>query len=208
MRFGLLDQRKCNAITLVLTDPNPPPVQTYLENELVKIHLKTIERNPQAGESVHRRLMRAVLAWLFPPNEGYEVIQEEDRGGRPNLVVFKISCRPGGSAYTYDFCIVESKAKGAPWGSTEDQCANACFETENEVKKVYAMVHIGTGIGFYKYEDGDFTNDKLVHVVSRIGCAYRGEISQAKLALTRQSKTSRREAILLAKIDEILVEIK
>ncbi|KAF4952092.1 hypothetical protein FSARC_12724 [Fusarium sarcochroum] len=142
---------------IVLSDPNPPPLQSYLDATNVKVHLKTIERNPSAGESIHRRVMRAILSWLFPESEGYEVVQEEDRGNRPDFVVFKISCRPGGSSYSYDFCIVESKAAGAPWGSTEDQCASACFTTENDVKRVYAMVHIGTQMGFYTYEDGNFS---------------------------------------------------
>lgn len=101
--------------------------------------------------------MNAILRWLFPESEGYDVVQEEQRGVTPDFMVFKICCRPGGSDYSYDFCVIESKPAGHPWGSTEDQCFSQCDVLENEVRKVYAIVHIGMKIAFYKYDNGDFS---------------------------------------------------
>jgi hypothetical protein len=101
--------------------------------------------------------MGPILRWLFPEREGFDVVQEEDRASRPDFVIFKICCRPGGSNYAYDFCIVESKPAGRPWGSTEDQCANECDSGENDAARLYAIVHIGLEVGFYKYELGTVT---------------------------------------------------
>jgi len=98
--------------------------------------------------------MNAILRWLFPQQEGFDVVQEGHRDSRPDIVVLKICCRPGGSDYSYDFCVVESKTLGQPWDSTEDQCASKCASIDNETRNIYAIVHIGMHLAFYQYDDG------------------------------------------------------
>lgn len=102
--------------------------------------------------------MVGILRWLFPDNQGFDVVQEDGKGNTiADFDVFKICCRPGGSSYQYDFCLVESKKASEPWGSTEDHCRDHCFNTDNESKQVYAIVHIGLEIAFYRYNRGDFS---------------------------------------------------
>lgn len=101
--------------------------------------------------------MTEILRWLFPNEEGYSVIAEDSRDTSiPDHVIFKISCRPGGSLYMYDFCMVECKRDGESWPATEEQCFNHCFNTENEVKKLYAIIQLGMQLQFYSFEEGNF----------------------------------------------------
>ncbi|KAH7274964.1 hypothetical protein B0J15DRAFT_540024 [Fusarium solani] len=98
---------------IIFQDPNPPPAQTYLDRRNVAAHMQTVERNPASSEATYRRATTAILKWLFKEEEGYDVVQEDDRGTSvPDHVVFKVECRAGGSFYTYDFMMVEVKKAG------------------------------------------------------------------------------------------------
>ncbi|TVY59709.1 hypothetical protein LSUE1_G009511, partial [Lachnellula suecica] len=140
----------------VLLDPNPPPPRNYLEVTNVATHLRLVERVPDSPEALYRRPMMGILRFLFPDSQGFDVLQEEvvPIDGKPDFVIFKISCRPGGSTYAYEFCIVESKRMGKPWGSTEDQCREYCTNHADPNYAAYAIVHIGLEIRFYKYSGG------------------------------------------------------
>ncbi|KAH7242634.1 hypothetical protein BKA59DRAFT_514150 [Fusarium tricinctum] len=93
---------------IVLWDPNPPPARTYLDKMNVMAHLQTVERDLDTDESIYRRETTGILRWLFPEDQGFDVVQENHRGtGINDHVVFKIECRQGGSFYAYDFLIVE-----------------------------------------------------------------------------------------------------
>lgn len=101
--------------------------------------------------------MGAILRFLFPEDQGYDVTQEEValNYGKANFVVFKILCRPGGSTYAYDFCVVESKKIGITWGSSEDQCREYCTDIQNNSHQTYRMIQIGLELRFYKYSHGN-----------------------------------------------------
>jgi hypothetical protein len=117
-----------------------------------------VERVPDSPEALYRRPMLGILRWLFPDRMGFDVVQEDLAGkGRPDYTILKISGRPGGTDYTYTYCIVESKPAGAPWDSTEDQCHNYCSESDNESSQLYGIVHVGLETRFFKYIQGVFT---------------------------------------------------
>jgi hypothetical protein len=66
--------------------------------------------------------MGGILRFIFPGSEGYDVVQEtEGDDTRADFSTFKVSRRPGGIVYQYDFMLTESNKLRAPWGGTEDQ---------------------------------------------------------------------------------------
>lgn len=141
-----------------LDDPNPPPPQTYLDNRHVRAHIAVLQATPNSREHVYRRPMLGILEFLFPQDKGYYVVQETTGDDTTaDFTAFKVACRPGGTDYEYEFLLAESKRLGEPWGSTEDQCFRHCFGNTNDSKNVYAMVHIGLEVQFYKYENSNFS---------------------------------------------------
>lgn len=115
-------------------------------------HLQTVERNLDTGESIYRRATTSILRWLFPEDEGFDVVQGEHRGaGIIDDVVFKIECRQGDSFDTYDFLIVECKTNRVPWQDATDNCIRHCETTGIESKKVYAMVQVGMNVQFHSW---------------------------------------------------------
>lgn len=104
--------------------------------------------------------MLAVLRHFFKETEDYEVVQEESLGefadheSRADASVLKILARPGGSTYSYDYCLVESKKLGRNWAETEDQLSRHCGGTQNESRRVYGIVHVGLEIKFFRGNAG------------------------------------------------------
>lgn len=143
---------------IIFQDPNPPPAQTYLDKRNVAAHLQTVERNRASNEATYRRATTAILRWLFREEEGYDVVQEDDRGSSiPDHVVFKIECRAGGSFYAYDFMMVECKKAGDSWTSASEQCIRHCENSHNESGQVYGMVQIGMDIQFCQWGNTTLT---------------------------------------------------
>lgn len=139
---------------VIFQDPNPPPARTYLDKRNVAAHLHTVERNPATSEATYRRATTAILRWLFKEEEGYDVVQEDDRGTSiPDHVVFKIECRPGGSLYAYDFMMVECKKAGYSWDSAFEQCTRHCENSHNESGQVYGMVQVGMDVQFFQWRN-------------------------------------------------------
>jgi hypothetical protein len=118
----------------------------------VMAHLQTVERDLDTDESIYRRATTGILRWLFPEDQGFDVVQENHRGtGINDHVVFKIECRQGGPFYAYDFFIVECKTNRVSWQDATDHCIRHCGNTENESKKVYAMVQVGMSVQFHSW---------------------------------------------------------
>ncbi|RSL49417.1 hypothetical protein CEP54_012462 [Fusarium duplospermum] len=139
---------------IIFQDPNPPPARTYLDRRSVAAHMQTVERNPASSEATYRRATTAILKCLFKEEEGYDVVQEDDRGTSvPDHVVFKVECRAGGSLYTYDFMMVEVKKAGESWDSAFEQCTRHCENSHNESGQVCAMVQVGMEIQFHQWGD-------------------------------------------------------
>ncbi|KAI3338037.1 hypothetical protein F4824DRAFT_499816 [Ustulina deusta] len=152
-----LDSSKNNDRTgrAVLMDPNPPPPQSYLENDNVKAGLELLTRVPDSKEHLYRRPMGSILRFMFPERERFDVVQEtESDNSRPDFSTLKVSQRPGGTLYQYDFMLTESKKMGQPWGATEDQLQDHLAGNGNESKNCYGMIQIGLLVQFYKYEGG------------------------------------------------------
>lgn len=139
-------------------DPHPPPAQAYLELPAVQSPLRALQKVPESHENLYRMLMSAILQYTFPVSEGYNVVQElKDEDSHPDFTALRVLCSPGGSVYSYELLMVESKKKGEPWGATEDQLYNHLEGCTNEAKNVYGMVHIGLEVKFFKYEEPNFT---------------------------------------------------
>jgi len=105
----------------------------------------------------------AVLKYFFLEDEGFDVFQEESRGeadqstSRADMTVLKITARPGGSMYAYDYCLIESKRAGRGWAETENHLSRHCVGTENHSGQVYGIVHIGLLIQFFTANRGVLT---------------------------------------------------
>lgn len=104
--------------------------------------------------------MMAVLKYFFLEDEGFDVLQEESRGetapgeSRADMAVLKITARPGGSMYAYDYCLVESKTARESWAETEDHLGRHCEGTDNQSGQVYGIVHIGLYVQFFTANKG------------------------------------------------------
>nr|POE72075.1 hypothetical protein CFP56_11951 [Quercus suber] len=137
--------------------------RTFLEDHGVLVSLRLVERSPESGEHLYRRVMSEVLRYFFTKREGFLLFQEEVRGERSSggtiadMVVFKILARPGGSMYTYDYCMVESKRAGRSWREAEDHLSRHCENTDNTSKQVYALLQIGLLVKFYSANHGVLT---------------------------------------------------
>lgn len=102
--------------------------------------------------------MGDILRFIFPSSEGYSVVQEtESDSTRPDFCTFKISRRPGGTFYQYEFMLTESKKKGVAWGATEDHLHEHLAGNRNDTKNCYGMVQVGLQVQFYKYENRHFS---------------------------------------------------
>ncbi|KAF2835299.1 hypothetical protein M501DRAFT_999347 [Patellaria atrata CBS 101060] len=145
------------------TNPNPPAPHTYLDRENIQTHLRLVERTPESQEYLYRRVMMAILRYFFKEDEGFDVFQEESRGetsqgeSRPDMTVLKITARPGGSTYAYDYCLIESKKAGESWDATQDHLSRHYGGTENPSREVYGIVQIGLCIRFFTARNGVLT---------------------------------------------------
>lgn len=94
----------------------------------------------------------------------FTVYQEESAGeqevdeSRPDFSVVKIMSRPGGSFYQYDYCMVESKKHGQNWDGAVDHLTRHCAGNGNVSGTVYAIVHVGLEIQFFKGTDAVLTS--------------------------------------------------
>jgi hypothetical protein len=140
-----------------LDEPNPAPPLTYLDDPHVKARISIVQRHPESLEPLYRRVLSEILQWLFTRQEGYTLVQEDSSGNlRPDFSVFKLLCRPGGSDYEYEFLFAESKKLGEAWKSHEEHLESVCENNDNETKNVYAVLQVGLGVHFYKYENYAF----------------------------------------------------
>jgi hypothetical protein len=93
---------------------------------------------------------------MFPAAEGYDVAQEaEGDVSRSDWCVFKVSRKPGGTLFQYDFMLAESKPPGESWSTTEVQHREQVAGNGNDSKKCYGMIQIGFEIQFYKFEGSE-----------------------------------------------------
>ncbi|KAI9713583.1 MAG: hypothetical protein M1820_000965 [Bogoriella megaspora] len=142
------------------TDPYPPAPRTYLDKVIIQAHLQLVERTPESREYLYRRVVAAILKHFFPEDEGFDVLQEESRWEEiqgesvADMAVLKVICRPGGSMYTYDYCLIESKKADIGWDEVEDHLSRHCGGTENDSKQVYGIAHIGLHIRFFTADRG------------------------------------------------------
>ncbi|KAF1358980.1 hypothetical protein EJ07DRAFT_156351 [Lizonia empirigonia] len=111
----------------VLINPNPPPPQTYLDDINIKAALDLLVRETVSVNT------------------------------HPDFCLFKVSQRPGGTLYQYEFMLVESKKPGEAWASTEDHLHDHLEGNGNDSKNCYGMVQIGLDVHFYKYENSNFS---------------------------------------------------
>lgn len=90
---------------------NPHPVtNTYLDDWGVETGLIAVQRVPESHERSYRIPMSGILQLAFPRSEGFSVVAETDtESTRPDLIMFKTWCRPGGTLYSYDHMLVECK---------------------------------------------------------------------------------------------------
>ncbi|KAH7395441.1 hypothetical protein BKA64DRAFT_59225 [Cadophora sp. MPI-SDFR-AT-0126] len=140
-----------------LTDPNPPPPATYLADPFVAARISVLQRSPASPEPLYRRMMSAILQWMFTPNEGYSVVQEDMAANlHPDFTVFKLLTRPGGSFYEYDFLLGETKVPGASWSTFAEHLHTVCANNDNDTNNVYGMLQVGFEIQFYKHENYRF----------------------------------------------------
>ncbi|KAL5315382.1 hypothetical protein ACEPPN_016249 [Leptodophora sp. 'Broadleaf-Isolate-01'] len=134
-----------------LSDPNPPPPQTYLDNPHVRAWLTVVQRYPESIEPLYRRVLSEILQQLFTRQDGFTLVQEDSSGNlRPDFSVFRLLCRPGGSDYEFELLFAEVKTIGAAWGSTEEHLESVCENNDNDSKNVYAMIQVGLKVKFYK----------------------------------------------------------
>ena len=144
------------------TDPNPPAPRTYLDKVNVQTHLQLVERVPDSHEYLYRRVMVAILKYFFTEDEGFDIFQEsrgetDQTESRADVAVLKITSRPGGSVYAYDYCLVESKKAVKSWNETQDHLSRHCGGTENQSGQVYGIIHIGLYIKFFTANSGVLT---------------------------------------------------
>lgn len=113
--------------------------------------------------------MVEILRFCFPDRDGWAIYQEESRGeldqgeSRSDTAVLKLVARSGGSLYSYDYCLVESKKKGESWPAAVEQLERHCAGTEVESKQVYGIVQVGEEMEFYKVKDGE-----LIRMTNRL----------------------------------------
>lgn len=139
-----------------LLNPKPPPPQTYLDDDNVKAAIDLLEKVPESDEHVYRRPTGAVLRFLFPAADGFDVVQETEQDNtRSDFTVFKVLRRPGGTLYQYDYLLAESKPIGESWRTTEIQHREQLAGTGNDSKKCYGMIQIGLDLQFYKFEGSE-----------------------------------------------------
>jgi hypothetical protein len=107
--------------------------------------------------------MVAVLKHFFLEDDGFDVLQEECRGeldqteSRADVAVLKITSRPGGSMYAYDYSLIESKKADKSWTDTHDHLSRHCGGTENQSGKVYGIIHIGLHVQLFTADHGILT---------------------------------------------------
>ncbi|KAH7357462.1 hypothetical protein BKA66DRAFT_574458 [Pyrenochaeta sp. MPI-SDFR-AT-0127] len=136
-----------------LIDPNPPPPQTYLDNNNVKAAFELVSKVPESNEHVWRRPTGAVLRFIFTEAEGFDVVQEaEGDVTRSDYCVFKVLRKPGGTFYQYDYLLAKCKPVNESWHTTEVQLREQLAGTGNDSKKCYGMIQIGFDVQFYKFE--------------------------------------------------------
>lgn len=138
----------------VLENPCPPPPRTYLDIVNVKAALDLLLRFPESQEHVYRRPMGGILRFIFPESEGDDVVGEtvDNSSTRADFCTFKVSRRPDGTFYEYEYLLTESQKIGQPWGSAEDQLYNHLSGNGNHTKSCYGMVQIGLEVQFFKHE--------------------------------------------------------
>jgi hypothetical protein len=113
---------------------------------------------PDSNEHIYRRPIGGILRFIFPGSEGYDVVQEtQGDHTRADFCTFKISRRPGGTIYQYDFMLTECKRLNAAWGDTEDRLLDYLTRNGNDSKNCYGMIQIGLEVQYYKYEPGVFS---------------------------------------------------
>ncbi|KAF2024865.1 hypothetical protein EK21DRAFT_117380 [Setomelanomma holmii] len=154
----------------VLINPNPPPPQTYLDDLNVQAGINTLTRVPESDEHLYRRPMMGILRFMFPSNEGYDVVQEAQGDiSRSDFAVLKVLQRPGGSPNQYEIMHVESKPQKEPWGSTRDQLLDHLTGNGNDSGNCYGMVHIGLEVQFYRYNEYAFDSvSPKMHLVDDV----------------------------------------
>ncbi|KAF2801022.1 hypothetical protein K505DRAFT_369767 [Melanomma pulvis-pyrius CBS 109.77] len=142
----------------VLIDPNPPPVRTYLDDISIKADLELLVRVPESGEEIFRRPIGDILRFIFPRSEGFSVVQETVAiNTHPDACLFKVSQRPGGSLYKWEYMLVECKKQGQSWVVTEDHLLDHLQGNGNDSGNCYGMVQVGFDVQFYKYENSNFS---------------------------------------------------
>jgi hypothetical protein len=141
----------------------------------MKVAVRDIQAVPEAHEYMYRRAMVEILRFCFPDKDGWAIYQEESRGelgqaeSRSDMAVLKLIARPGGSLYSYDYCLVESKKKGGSWPAAVEQLGRHCAGTEVESKEVYGIVQVGEEIEFYKAKNGELTRmSNRLHFVDQV----------------------------------------
>ncbi|KIL83763.1 hypothetical protein FAVG1_13039 [Fusarium avenaceum] len=124
---------------IIFENPNPPPARTYLEKRNVMAHLQTVERKPGADESTYRNVTTGILRWLFPEDEGFDVVQNRHSGnGIIDDVVFKVECIQGPPFDAYDFLIVEfgMNVQFHTWGSWTLTPLSGILHVRNDVQEI------------------------------------------------------------------------
>jgi hypothetical protein len=99
---------------------------------------------------------------MFPPEEGYDVVQEtEGEVTRSDFCTFKVLRKPGGTFYQYDFMHTECKPAGESWRTTEVQHREQLAGNGNESKNCYGSIQIGEEWQYYKFEGAKGELEKL-----------------------------------------------
>jgi hypothetical protein len=153
-----------------LDDPDPAPPATYLDIATVKSSLSIVQRTPGSPESLYRRVMLAILNYVFPSHDHYFVTRENlaDRL-HPNFTVHRILSRPGGGVHQFDFLLGETKVPGETWATLEEHLHTVCQNSNNETNNVYGMLQIGLEVQFYKHGGGVFQRiSNRLHLVNDV----------------------------------------
>jgi hypothetical protein len=99
----------------VLIDPDPPPPQIFLDDLNVQAGINALVRVPESDEHMYRRPMMGILRFMFPPRDGYEVIQEvEGDISRSDFAVLKVLQRPGVVLTSTRSCMLSASHKRSP----------------------------------------------------------------------------------------------
>lgn len=114
--------------------------------------------------------MAGILRFIFPEDEGYNIVAESQQEvSRADFCAFKILRRPGGTIWEYDFMLIESKARGRAWGDTEDHLLDHLAGNHNESKNCYGMIQIGLEVQFYKFERFVFSRvGRKMHLIADV----------------------------------------